>query len=290
MSKPTQWPCRTCGAMLSGRGGRRYCDEDCRPRCSVNACEKPVHTREMCSTHASRAAKYGDPLAPLLRQPVKGKTCTVDGCELPMRKHPYCANHYAMVYTSGEVRDWNHKWADLDQACVVCGVTVERGGDRRKHCSAACQVTDSRHRGDRPVEGVCDYCGETFPLSSRDQTGRLQRTDTKWCPDCGRDSPDVQRFRRYGVTREQYEAAQAAGCAICGATDRKLHIDHDHDCCPSNGGQGPATCGKCVRGFICGPCNRGLGLFGDNVRALLRAAEYLNEAHQQTRGVLPLML
>lgn len=287
MTKATQWPCRGCGAMLSGKGGRRYCGTECLPACSVEGCGKKVHSKGWCSGHATRAAKYGDPLAPPKRQPVKGKTCTVDGCDRPMRKHPYCANHYAMVYTSGEVREWKHKWADVGQPCVVCGVTVEAGHGRRKHCSAACQVAGGR---DRPTEAECDYCGKAFPLNSRDRTGRLQRTDTKWCPDCGRDSPDVQRFRRYGVTREQYEAAQAAGCAICGNTERKLHIDHDHTCCPNHGGHGPATCGRCVRGFICGPCNRGLGLFGDNVRALLRAAEYLNEAHSTTRGVLPLML
>ena len=52
-------------------------------------------------------------------------------------------------------------------------------------------------------------------------------------------------------------------CAICnGESRRKLVLDHCH-----------AT-GK-LRGFLCSPCNTGLGMFKDKPEVLLAAAEYL---------------
>jgi hypothetical protein len=80
----------------------------------------------------------------------------------------------------------------------------------------------------------------------------------------------------YGVTSDLYAeilAEQGGTCAICGrATGRTkaLAIDHDHSCCPS--GQ---SCGQCVRGLLCGPCNRLVGHLRDDPAALRRAADYL---------------
>lgn len=66
--------------------------------------------------------------------------------------------------------------------------------------------------------------------------------------------------RMYGLTPEQYDAllvAQGGVCAICeAASDERLHVDHDHACCP-----GKASCGKCIRGLLCGKCNRLLGWY-----------------------------
>jgi hypothetical protein len=68
-------------------------------------------------------------------------------------------------------------------------------------------------------------------------------------------------------------ADQGGVCAVpgCGAGG-VLHIDHDHECCP-----GTYSCGECVRGLICGNCNTGLGLFGDDVARITGAADYLQQ-------------
>lgn len=195
-----------------------------------------------------------------------------------MRKRQWCASHYAQWHRYGEVKPFTYKWADVGTPCVVCGSPVEPGTGKRKHCSNACQAADSRSGGERPNEAVCDFCEKSFSLG-RARTGRLQRTDTKWCPDCGRSSPEVLRFKNYGVTRERYAAAMLAGCEICGRTDKTLHVDHDHACCVTRGGSG-RTCGNCVRGFLCGPCNRGIGLFFDDADSLYRAAQYLQRQHE----------
>jgi hypothetical protein len=68
------------------------------------------------------------------------------------------------------------------------------------------------------------------------------------------------------LTQDAFDSlvlAQGGCCAICGRKAvGKFNIDHDH-----NTGE--------VRGLLCGPCNRGIGLLGDSVDVLKRAAEYL---------------
>lgn len=66
--------------------------------------------------------------------------------------------------------------------------------------------------------------------------------------------------QKYGLSQSDRHALLADGCDICGREAE--HIDH----CHSTG---------VVRGGLCGPCNRGLGLFGDDPERLRAAAEYL---------------
>lgn len=83
-------------------------------------------------------------------------------------------------------------------------------------------------------------------------------------------SPGYMREYLYGITPEQFTTlleAQGNRCAICGSAewpgkDNCPHVDHDH-----------AT-GK-VRGLLCGPCNIGLGQFGDDPERLAAAIRYL---------------
>ena len=60
----------------------------------------------------------------------------------------------------------------------------------------------------------------------------------------------------------------AAGheCAICKSPPGKqrLHIDHDH-----------AT--GAFRGFLCAPCNTGIGMLGDDIDRLKAAIKYLRK-------------
>lgn len=52
-------------------------------------------------------------------------------------------------------------------------------------------------------------------------------------------------------------------CAICKTKPNKwLEVDHSHQTMK-------------VRGMLCGPCNRGIGIFNDDPEMLLTAAKYL---------------
>ena len=69
--------------------------------------------------------------------------------------------------------------------------------------------------------------------------------------------------KRYQLTPEQFQAMldkQNNRCLSCGKVFgtgymNRAEVDHDHGCCP-----GRISCGKCVRGILCGQCNRLLGL------------------------------
>lgn len=235
--------CPTCGSSIDrGPGKHTYCSEACRPTCIHPTCNKPTRGADDA-----------------------------------------CASHQAQRRRHGELRPdrWAKEWI-----CVVCGKNVQKGSGRRKHCSSNCQQLDARARRKacglptpqrknhaRPMSSTCRLCGRDFSLLVKSGS-RIQRSDTQWCPDCGRDSPEVIRYRRYGVTPDAYAAALLNGCDICGIIADALHVDHDHACCPPVRGNG-ATCGKCVRGIICGPCNRAIGMFKDNPDIIRRAAAYL---------------
>lgn len=79
---------------------------------------------------------------------------------------------------------------------------------------------------------------------------------------------------KHGLTPDMYDelvTKQNNQCATCFRTsDKNLHIDHDHNCCP-----GGYSCGKCIRGLLCGNCNTSLGLVRDDPEVLKNMLKYL---------------
>lgn len=139
---------------------------------------------------------------------------------------------------------------------------------------------------------LCARCKQTKPVDDFPIDPRRPDARYSYCRQCKREymkehrqrDPEASRekqrrdnIKRYGVTVEQFDAmlaTQGGRCAICGTTEpRRNHgrmaIDHDH-----------AT-GR-VRALLCGDCNNGLGLFGDDADRLRKAATYLEQ--HSTRG------
>lgn len=77
---------------------------------------------------------------------------------------------------------------------------------------------------------------------------------------------DATMRRKYGITRADYDRMliECSGrCTIClKVDDDTLVIDHCHDT-------------GVVRGLLCHECNSGIGLLGDNRKAVYKAYKYL---------------
>lgn len=222
--RPPVGICRGCGGEVprgTSRVPKHYCSPDCRPRCSVAECGKPEHSKGMCSAHATRAFRYGDPLAPLVRNPNIG-ACSVDGCEDSSRKRGWCISHYSQWRRYGEVRQFLYRWAD-EPNCIVCG--RPNGEFRsRKVCSAACRQMLSRHGG-TPENPCCARCGVEIDLSAVGKTGRRTRSDSKLCTRC-------KKQTRTEATPGELARRDGPYCQLCGC-DVDLEAVHPDPMRPS---------------------------------------------------------
>lgn len=121
----------------------------------------------------------------------------------------------------------------------------------------------------------CAECGGTHERNAKHLKRSIPPRD---CPEfrphnfSGLEKRDAVVRRFYGISLAEYHAMvekQGGVCAICGRSDevhgRALAIDHCHDT-------------GVVRGALCGPCNRAIGLFKDDPSRLRNAAAYLESA------------
>ena len=76
---------------------------------------------------------------------------------------------------------------------------------------------------------------------------------------------DWELKKKYGISLDTYQQESERRdhtCDICSKKVKSLHVDHCHSTMK-------------VRGYLCGSCNRGLGLFQDSISNLDKAREYL---------------
>lgn len=139
----------------------------------------------------------------------------------------------------------------------------------------------------KKIEGhlFCSSCRTYKPYAEMSAAEYILRK--KWntgeCKPCKRkrnpQSPESGRkhwlMKAYGLTEENYQNLlddQGGLCAICRRPPRKkLHVDHDHSCCPTK-----ISCGKCIRGLLCSRCNSSLEW---NLR-------FKNEAEKYVRNLI----
>lgn len=119
----------------------------------------------------------------------------------------------------------------------ACRVEVEEGKRRCAKCKLAVPIEDF-HKSNQTFSGLQTQCKRC----------RLALSWTK----------------KFGISRsegEQLLQDQGGVCAAC-LTVKGLHLDHDH------------ITGR-IRGFLCGNCNRALGLLKDDPNTLIRLLTYL---------------
>lgn len=173
------------------------------------------------------------------------RRCAVPGCPKPYYAKGLCMKH----------RERQRNGVPVESMVAVRPKinNLQRDSQGRKQCS-----------GCRSWFGLADF---TSNRSSRD--GLNQR--------CRRCCALQKLLSRYRMSLAAYAGLleSQGGCAVCGGDNdgKALCVDHDHACCP-----GDRSCGQCVRGLLCGACNRSLGLMSDDPNRLRAAADYL-EGH-----------
>lgn len=186
------------------------------------------------------------------------KECTIEGCGRPLKAHGLCGTHLYRrskgIPLDSEIRQY-----ERGGVCKLDGCGAPRNGDSADLCSM--HYWRQKRRGD---------------------PGTAQRERAPWGEATWHD-PDVSRDKKlrveYGLTPEAYDELlrrQGGGCAVCKSPDprwkraravRSFCVDHDHET-------------GHVRGLLCSPCNRGVGLLQDSPEVLEAAARYLRAARQ----------
>lgn len=108
---------------------------------------------------------------------------------------------------------------------------------------------------------VCKKCKETLPISSfrlyRRATGDRESRDSK-CKKCSREQNYIADLLR--KTAPEYKGY----CECCGKKEDKPVLDHCHDT-------------EKFRGWLCAPCNLGIGTLGDTIKDIENALKYLRK-------------
>lgn len=194
----------------------------------------------------------------------------------------------------------------MDKRCNVCGDIkplddfYRNGGGRPGH-HACCKACDKARQEALREQYRCEYEERGGPLATEKKCGvcktikpaaefypnRATRSGLSgYCIKCTivRSGTQVRNprtvrnghlKRTYGITMDEFEQmveAQQGQCVVCERVVDRLVVDHDHET-------------GATRELLCGTCNSGLGLFGENPEMLRRAAEYL-EHHRSQRSVL----
>jgi hypothetical protein len=90
---------------------------------------------------------------------------------------------------------------------------------------------------------------------------------------------------QFNISEEWYNiqlSEQGDVCATCkkpNSNGRRLAVDHDRRCCP-----GRKSCGKCVRGLLCHPCNIALERLESTPTWVSNAQQYLRAHTTETKS------
>ena len=119
---------------------------------------------------------------------------------------------------------------------------------------------------------VCNTCGKEKPLSdfqvrAHDKHGNPQDRRNA-CKKCEKKKGKVLRELKQRISRPDSDYC----CPICGRNEEQIVeifsngrtwvLDHDHDT-------------NDFRGWLCDPCNVGLGRFSDDIKRLKNAIRYI---------------
>lgn len=117
----------------------------------------------------------------------------------------------------------------------------------------------------------CTKCGVVKALNCYYRNGKAGDSRASQCKECTKEHSRRQHTelkhvkRKYGCSPQEYRERMSTSvvCQICGS-GHDLVYDHCHETLE-------------FRGVLCRKCNRGLGLFGDNLEGINRVVKYLKK-------------
>lgn len=173
----TRYGCKACGKRIEPARRRdgshgtvaHYCSEECKPRCPIDGCERPVRKRGWCTNHYATWLAHGDPEHEVAYTWASERRCVVCGLgpespEWEGRFRKYCSLRCAAGYL---------KRGDLRFVpCGQCGADID--------LQATSSLTRKRRRSDTRM---CDSCARHGrpPMSAQE----LAEADGAWCRLCG---------------------------------------------------------------------------------------------------------
>jgi hypothetical protein len=179
--------------------------------------------------------------------------------------------------------------ASRDRLCRTCGApfTLRVAGAGNIYCSDACKIAGYRPRSQGASVAPCAWCGA--PNLHRSPGGT-------WPYICGTCVEPIRRvitrLKDHHVSHERArQLITDPYCEVCGMDVLTpmpvlrgrprplLVVDHDHACCPPP----LPSCGRCVRGLICGGCNSAMGLLRDSAHTARSLADYLDRSVKVNR-------
>lgn len=179
----------------------------------------------------------------------------------------------------GVVKPWEEFHRDKQKKTGYrrkCKACIKEYGARR-HAENPDRYKEQRKRRYQERREEVKAQQRAYRAANREKIAEARRK--RWA---GREDEQRRAHNawRHGLTLEQYDGLlneQKGACACCGDPLKKIHVDHDHDCCPV----GARSCGSCVRGLLCPHCNLMLGHAKDERERLLAGVEYLDRWYDQ---------
>ena len=224
-------------------------------QCSVPGCTERVAAKEVCRGHYDqlRRGRSFEELSPLRMK--RGPECSFEGCTNPVRAKGLCIGHWEQQSKGKLLVPLRTRNRGKDCSFEGCPRAAETRGLCDGHYQQLRQGRELTPLRIQDGSRGCSAQGCTGAHEGRGLCARHRRILSYYCllPD---DFAALLRF-------------QGGVCAICyvptayiGADQFAWSVDHDHECCP-----GKRSCGLCVRGLLCGTCNK----------CVVPAAEYLGE-------------
>jgi hypothetical protein len=125
------------------------------------------------------------------------------------------------------------------------------------------------------LKPVCEFANNKCSTATHDSNGnRLRRGECKVCTK----SEAKQRGDAYKLAGKPAAPPAGTPCQLCAepGTERFpiLRFDHDHTTLKH-------------RGWLCDPCNRSLGVLGDDLEAMIKVVNYLQKTEKRVLTVDP---